>query len=772
MPLASVLCLIGACAGFGQDSPQYRAVFGDSEVVTGQKITGWDTPANPAKLDERLLFDQPTGVIRYLEKLDAVIERTGPYITLTNGDVLPGVVVGYQDENTLNGVPAYYVVHLRRPLLPFGSDDGSIRVKANRVKRLVFSTASGDLISKIRRDPGTVILTNGQILKTEELRWSETGLRGISDTSSFSARWDELSVVDPPVDKIFSAMDAMLDDLLAPAVDPEARIGRLVTTHGATLTYREDMLVPQRREGSTLYHAVQPAWSLDSISVAFDEIAVFGFRAPNEIPLSSFPATLLENRSLTGFSLPWKRNRNIRGGILASGNMFADLGIGTHSYSKIAFAIPPEVVTKFRGHVGIDRIAQGGGCVRVKIIRGIAGGDEVDAYQSGHLIGANGPTAFDVNDFTKCDRIVLETSFGDQGRPAGADPFDIRDDVSWMLALLTVNVPELQSRAWWGFQQYSSQLTNWTIPDNFKSQLRMSAYWNAADGRWMSGLSWKAPVAAVLDKPIMEFSQKVVLTHNNSWVTFSGASDGIGDKTATVRVAVNGEPVASIANADVNLAGQVGAFDAKHWALGSMVGEEIEIKVQVMPREAGTYQPQGFTIGSFGLQPVISGLSGEGTLPVPDVSLTTLTPISFKMPGFTEMPPVGILKEDVPLQTGGVHIADGYIFPGESELVYKLLPTYDKFVMIVGREQSHAGNFGPCEVLIDEEVVWTSQELFAGRGGMAGAEKDQMAGVFLPSTPGAYVKIPVPSGHTSLTIRNTGKQGDVGILGGAGFSLK
>jgi hypothetical protein len=766
-----VLCLLAVCVSLGQDTPQYRAVFGENEVVSGKVISGWNATTSAAKLDDRLLFDKPTGVIRYLERLDAKINLTGPFIELFNGDVLPGNLIAHHSGNTLTGLTAHYVVRLRLPLAPYGSDDGTIRIKANRVKRLVFSSVSNQKIAKVAHDPGTVVLANGQVLKTDELRWSATGLRGISDTSSFNANWDELSIVDPPVDKVFSDMDAVLDDLLAPAVDPLARIGRLVTTHGAILTYREDMLVPQIRADKALYHAVQPAWSLDSISAAFGEIAVIGYRDHNEIPLSSFPATLLEKRSLTGFSHPWKRNQNTRGGILASGSMVTDIGLGTHSYSKLAFAIPTDIVTRFRGYVGIDRIAQGGGCVRVKILRGIVGGDAVDAYQSGHLLGSTGQTPFDINDFTKCDRIILETNFGDQGRPVGADPFDIRDDVSWMLTLLTIDVAAVQSRAWWGLQQYDPQLANWTIPENFKSQVKVSAYWNAAEGRWMHGLSWKTPIATVVGTPIMEFNQKVVLTLNNSWITVSGASDGIGDKTATLRVTVNDEPVISSRSGDVNLQGPVGSFDMNHWALGALLGDEVEIKVQIMPREAGTYQPQGFTIGALGLQPLITGLPEGEALPVPDIPLTSLEPLSFKLLGYTEMPPVGILREEIPLQTGGLLITDGYVFPSEGELVYKLQPDYEQFVMIIGRDQTTQLSFGPCEVLIDDEVVWTSKELFAERD-VQDQQKDRPEGIFIVSSRSTYISIPIPNGHASLTIRNQSQATHLGFIGNAGFNKK
>jgi hypothetical protein len=193
-----------------------------------------------------------------------------------------------------------------------------------------------------------------------------------------------------------------------------------------------------------------------------------------------------------------------------------------------------------------------------------------------------------------------------------------------------------------------------------------------------------------------------------------------------------------------------------------------------MPREAGTYKPQGFTIGSFGLQPVIIGLPTDGSLPVPDVPITSLKPLSFSLPGYTEMPPAGILKDEMPLETGGVLIADGYVFPGEGEFVYKLMPNYNEFFMIVGREQTSNGSFGPCEILVDEEVVWTSKELFAGRDAMVDLDnkEEQPDGSFWQSAPSAFVRISIPRGHASLTIRNNAKQAHLGFIGSAGFNEK
>ena len=97
----------------------------------------------------------------------------------------------------------------------------------------------------------------------------------------------------------------------------------------------------------------------------------------------------------------------------------------------------------------------------------------------------------------------------------------------------------------------------------------------------------------------MEFQQKTTLTANNSWVVVSASADGIGDKTTTLQVQVNDEPATSIMNGNISLTGQVAKFEARHWLLGDKLGDEVDIKIQVMPREAGTYKPQGITFAIF-----------------------------------------------------------------------------------------------------------------------------------------------------------------------------
>ena len=217
-------------------------------------------------------------------------------------------------------------------------------------------------------------------------------------------------------------------------------------------------------------------------------------------------------------------------------------------------------------------------------------------------------------------------------------------------------------------------------------------------------------------------------------------------------------------NGNVSLTGQVAKFDARHWLMGDKVGQEVDVSIRVMPREAGTFQPQGITFAMFGLQPTVTGLPASGQLPEPDVPLSSLTPLKFTLPGHTEMPMPGLLKEDTPLTVRSLKIPDGYVFPGRSEIVYELKPEYSHLEMILGLADGSTA-VGTFEVLVDDlaEPIWTSKELFD-----PGLGTSQANGYFSRQTQGASVRIPIPTGHTSITIRS-GTQTSIGLLGNAGF---
>ncbi|MCH2597865.1 MAG: NPCBM/NEW2 domain-containing protein [Pirellulales bacterium] len=755
----SLLLVLIATNSLLAQEPEFRVIFGEKEVVSGLKLNGWDRLDNPAKLDETVLFTD-TKKIRYLERLGAAIKRTTSFIEFHNHDLLPGQVIGFGAADPVRGIPSHYLVHVNGNYRPFAEADGTIRVKAAHVRRIVFQSSR---ITDTNHAPGTVILRDESLLQAQNMRWSDTGLRALSENQSITANWVQLSAVFPNLDPDLSALDAVLADHLAPANEATSRIARYATIDGGSFTFRESMVIPLRRENNLIFHTLQPAWSLDAIRILFDSVAHISYRSYNQLPLSSLPANVIEERNFTGFQWPWKRNQNRTGNILTASEMISDIGVSTHSYSKIAFRIPPKLVTRFMSYLGIDQSAEGGGCAKVKVSKRLANGSEAVVYQSGFLLGTYPYTIADVSGLTDAEALIIETDFGHDGRPTNADPFDIRDDVSWVLPYLTLDL-NVARQANDEIYQYISSVQDWQIPASLRARVELTSHWDSTGGRWLPTISWKAPFANVAETPVLEFHQKTTLRANNSWLVVSASANGVGDKTTTIEVQVNGEPLTSIMNGNVSLTGQVAKFDARHWLMGDKVGQEVDVSIRVMPREAGTFQPQGITFAMFGLQPTVTGLPASGQLPEPDVPLSSLTPLKFTLPGHTEMPMPGLLKEDTPLTVRSLKIPDGYVFPGRSEIVYELKPEYSHLEMILGLADGSTA-VGTFEVLVDDlaEPIWTSKELFD-----PGLGTSQANGYFSRQTQGASVRIPIPTGHTSITIRS-GTQTSIGLLGNAGF---
>ena len=762
MMLRSLFVLLITTSLVMAQEPEYRVIFGEKEVVTGFKLAGWDRVDNLPNLDSVPLFAD-TKKIRYFERLGASFSQATTYLEFHNQDILPGQVIGYGDADPIQGIPEHYIVHLSGNYRPFAEADGTVRIKASHVKRVVLQSSR---ISENEHPPGTVVLRDETLMKATSMRWSETGLRALSDNRSVSANWVQLSAVFPNLDENHTAIDCVLDDYLAASNDPTSRLARYATTDGGAFTFRETMLIPLRRESNSIFHTVQPAWSLDAIRILFDSITHISYRAHNQLPLSALPATVVDEKNYTGFQWPWKRDQNRLGSILTAGEMISAVGVSTHSYSKLAFQLPAGVVTRFMSYLGIDRSAEGGGCAKVRVAKVDAAGIESVIYQSGFLVGTYPYTIADVSGLTDASSLIIETDFAHTDRPAGSDPFDIRDDVSWILPLLTLDLNAARQKQD-HIQRYITSISGWEIPDNFRSHVELTSHWDSSSGRWLPTISWKAPVAATVDTPIMEFQQKTMLTANNSWVVVSASADGIGDKTTTLQVQVNDESATSIMNGNISLTGQVAKFEARHWLLGDKIGEEVDIKIQVMPREAGNYKPQGITFALFGLQPIVRGLPASGELPSPDVPLSSLAPVKYTLPGHSEMPPLGLLKTDVPLTVRSLPIPDGFVFPGKSELIYELKPEYTHLEMIIGLADGSTA-VGTYEVFVDglDEPLWSSKELFDASLGTS-----QANGYFSRQSQGASVRIAIPEGHKTIAIRS-GTQTSIGLLGNAGFRVK
>lgn len=744
--LLSLFLLSINSSAHAQDDPLFRVVFKNNEVFAGKAIRNWDGPGKNPDLDGRALVD-PANPIRFFQNLTIkeLKPLAAPYIELTNGDVLPGKVLDILEGSPHTNVPEHAVVSLSGSVHSWLAQEGTVRIRFDRIRRIVLAeTTNGDL------RPGQLVLIDGRVVPFTRHRFTDSGVRVLNDEASESAAWNEVAEFYPAADSILSSELAILDDLLAPCPTADSRLGRITTEDGAVLTFREAMLVPERSVNGMPHHGVQPTWALDMIRVNFARIAMISFREHNQIALSMLPATALTESSATGFVWKWQKDRSIRNRILASGTAVADFGVGSHSYSEISFALPTGATT-FSASVGIDKSVDRGGCVQVRILRGAEQVDQNPAWQSGYLVGKQEPVAVSVP-LSGFQQVVLVTDYGHAGRPAGSDPFDIRDEVNWMAPLVTMDM-NIARQSDLALEYRAMQLTGWEIAEADLNRFQLGMWFSPAQGRWITSLEPKQQEAYEASHVVLTLARKVTVSEVASWIPISLTGSGTGANTLIASVDVNGEPLTSVSSGDASASGAAATYAVRAWDLKPLEGQEIDLAVKVVLPTAGTYQMRGFSFDSLGVVPYVDTSNGKPLAPT--IDLTTLNPTEFTVPGRDEMPPADKVSDEIPLTIMTLPVEKGYSFPPGTTITYVLDPDYTRFQALLGMT-SGASTVGPVEVLVDEEVIWSS---VTGIGG---------TGQFSLLTRPHQLDLELPMGASTIQIKTGGGGGAI-TFGYAGF---
>ncbi|MEM7397032.1 MAG: NPCBM/NEW2 domain-containing protein, partial [Verrucomicrobiota bacterium] len=339
----------------------------------------------------------------------------------------------------------------------------AIEVRADRVIRIVAAPPAHP-----REAPGTLWFRDGRHMKIKAGRWRAGGVRALTSKG----------IETIPLTAIREWHRAKVDRIGALRVPGEGRWVRFETIGGAVVTTRESRMV--RHHSKTFF--VQPDWSYDGLNLSFDQVMSAAYRPFDEVPLSLLPAETLEEKSYTGAVWPWRRNRNVQGGRLQTGDWVSLMGIGAHAYSSIAFILPPDAET-FTANLGLDRDVGEGGCVRCRIHL-----DDVEGpplWESSFLTGSSGMVEVGPLSVRGGQRLILVTDFGHDDRPAGADPFDIRDQVNWLNPVMTCRptseppVPPLAER-----QPFFG---DWDLSE-VEPKVNLTSVWNTHRGRWTPAL--------------------------------------------------------------------------------------------------------------------------------------------------------------------------------------------------------------------------------------------------------------------------------------------
>jgi hypothetical protein len=704
---------------------QYEVIFENGESMTGDQLVKLHAPVGAA-LDGRELF-APIKSARLVRNLRERAVRRGPCVEFTNGDVLPGQIVRWAP-------PSSGAIASPHFLIATGDAENAdlfadiIAVRAECVAR----QTQFDFRSS-RLEPGLVVTRDGRQLHTRSISFEGTRISALKESGIEAFDFADLKELH--LSSANSITDVMRDGAWS-TVGAASGVTRIVTNRGAEITYAGPMatlasLDRPRADADSAHLAIRPAWALETLFVRPQNIVSYSYRRPEEAPLSLLPVQVLAERSMLHY-WRWRRNANVQGLPLQSGRLAFELGIGMHAYSAVAFTLPPGA-HYFNAWVGLDSSVNDGGCVECRIHR-----DDVDGpvmWKSDFLRGGEEPVRISSLDIAGAQRIVLVADFGHEGRPEGADPWDVCDHVAWLDPTITIDPEQLPRPTmepdWW-----IPQLTGWEIPQDMRARMSLRPFWDLWRKQWNIAMTTDQPG---VDAPF-ELTRQLRVDLTNAVLPISAANDNRGKTRHTIYVQVDGAPVTSTQNGAIHTR-YTRRFEAesREWTLAPFRDKRVQLSVLIEPLNVPDDDPMGLLWENLTPRPLVDNLPSDGQPIAPDVPLTALTPVSAASASKKLELHAGKLTSGKPLEIRGWRFEDGFGVPTGSEITYRLDPQWTRFVAILGLAEGWKG-VGPYSILLDGELRWECQTPL----------------IFLRGTPALQIDVPLPPGHQTITLRAGG----------------
>jgi hypothetical protein len=728
--------LLGAAEG-----DRYWVWFQDGTHATGKRLDNLYHPRQLPKLDGRPLLGSgsPARVIRDTSRSSSL---SGPFVEMTNGDVLPGRaerVAGVNGELESRHAPRLLVQ-------PDGGDHsgtdtaGGVAVHLDRVRRIVLQPQP-----EAEFQPGLVKFRSGRRINARTVRFSKDGIRALGGSGVFHAAFNDIAEVHIP-DR--DRLEGVLFDSLWQPPGPDHWLVRIRTTNGSQLTFRRAHMTIDGLSGENHNRrfAIMPAWSSGGLMVDRDSVVWWTFRRPDELPLSLLPVRQ-SDRKAGLHRWPWRRNRTVLGSALSTGPYASDLGVGTHSRSELTFQLPPQA-RAFTAVVGLDDAAGSGGCATCRVF--VNEGRAAPLWQREFLKGGDSPVRFGPVGLSQAASLTLVTEFAHYGRPTGADPFDVRDHVDWLIPLVTVNLAAMDRPA--GImQRFAPQLSGWRPVELREQRISVRPWWSRRRQRWLTAIVPDAEKKIGEATPL-EVTRPMQISLRNAFVYIAAGRDR-GDETFhQISLLVDGEKQDTTLNGDLGTnAGPDDAHD-RFWSLSQHVGKEAIVSLLLRPHGSSNSTPAGIIWQEIRFGPLIEDLPADGKPIEPDMPLESLTPIRVTGPK-PDMAP-GKIDGGSPLQIRGYPFEKGFGTRCNVTLTYDLDPAWRRLVAVVGLADDWQA-VGPYEVLLDGKPHFeTTNPRTFGR-----------------STPGRQLDVPIPSGHKTITLRVRGPSSQA-AWANAGFMLE
>lgn len=409
---------------------RFVAAWRDGSLLSGPEILNWGDVNDQPELAGKRFFDGP-GIIRWIWDTQArAAETPESYVEFFCGDRLPGRVVEGRPAEIVNEefLPA------RLEVVPYTRVDWPdfpvrewIPVLAEWAKRVVWKARS------LEYEPGTAFLEDGDRITFRAVQWTGSEVKLLTESGIRSVTLGELAEIHlpgpDPWEEVLSSRVPLIES-------PNDTVMEMECSDGLRLTTSLTRFVPRARGDKKLpeswFHMVQPGWSLEPLWIPHRSVVWRRFYAFNEIPLTEVRCEYRESSSFGG-KWGYRVNANLLGGPLQTGGRFRGWGMGVPSGSALVFPLHP-LVTTIRLSLGLDSEAGDGGCIRGE--GRLLTGAEEPLFRSPLLIGP--ATVFDPGEIflprkdSPNVQLLLLADEAEEDRPAGADPWNIRDFVDWV----------------------------------------------------------------------------------------------------------------------------------------------------------------------------------------------------------------------------------------------------------------------------------------------------------------------------------------------------
>ena len=460
---------------------RYAAMFADGSRAEEAEVRDWNEPASTARIGGKMLFDPNVPIRWILDRQQPSASVPAASLEFDGGDRLAGEVIGFSPgrENPYESTLPHLLVKPTAEVQPADvTAPAVLRVTTEWLRRIVWVP-----VSPLPLQPGTAWLRTGVSVSFRSLRWSPRGITLLTSEGVKELEFSDLAEIHLPERNPWNSYYEQLAHL-SPQL--KSRLLQLHTTEGSVWTTSTERFQARhhgdRNRPEQWYQLIQPAWSLDSIWLRYRTIRHWRSFAPHEVPLSLILPRKVTHQATFGGMWDYQRDRNVQSGPLRSLDAEFGWGFGVQGTSELEFQYPASA-RGFRTRFGLDGAVKEGGCVNVEVTVGkqqivLRHAALIGSAFVGEAVCQALPSGQDE------ERILsLRTDMAHADRPAGADPFDIRDLLNWYEPELQLDTAALNSEVAARRAARLPGLIGWTISPEDSRSMVVSNTTNAFDSR-------------------------------------------------------------------------------------------------------------------------------------------------------------------------------------------------------------------------------------------------------------------------------------------------